>query len=850
MSFENKYDAKEKEAQIRKFWDENNIFKFDENSSKVVFSIDTPPPTISGRMHIGHAFSYTQTDFIARYKRMREFEVFYPFGTDDNGLPTEKLVQKEKKVNLRKVEREEAIKIVVDYLNEERPRFIEDFKFVGLSCDFDLAYSTINDHSRKISQRTFLELIKKGLITRTEGPVMWDRVFQTPIAQAELEDEERESLMNYTKAKVVGTQDTYMIYATTRPELLFACAGFSVEDNGDYVKLKVGEEFWITGKATYEEKFLSFEYELIEELKGEDIIGERVVIPVSNKEVEITHDSAVKADFGTGIAYFCSYGGKEDIEYFARHKLDPIEVLAKDGRLNSKGLKYEGELANDARRLIIKDMSEEGSIIKSEKVKQVVNLGERSGVEVEFIVTKQWYVNYLDKKEYFFEMAQKFNWHPEFMKHRLENWIKGLNWNWGFSRQRHFGIPVPVWYCSKCSMPKYAEESQLPVDPTSSKPLGKCSCGSEEFEGETDIMDTWFTSGSSPFLAIELVKNEEMKKRLFPMDLRPQAHDIINFWLFYTMAKTNLLHGVNPFKNIAVSGWVLDPKGKKMSKSKGNTVLPQEVVSKFSNDGLRFAAASTKLGNDIPFQEKEVQTGVKVANKLYNANKFASMLLSNFKSEDREFKLEDLNTIDRWIVAKAQSIIKESVEAFDNYDYAKVKSLFTDYFMGDIADNYIEIVKERLWKPENFGEAEVKKAQKALYYSLYTALRGLAPFLVYMTEEVYQNFYKQFEKTMSIHRTCWPEYNEKLDNKEIVELGDKYINIVGAVRKFKSENQVSMKTELVKLVIECSDELREFVKGSIADLKAVTSARIVEFGKGSIDTESQDVKVLIEIVKE
>ncbi|MDA3855482.1 MAG: class I tRNA ligase family protein [Candidatus Woesearchaeota archaeon] len=848
MTFENKYDAKEREVQIRKFWDENDIFKFDENSSKVVFSIDTPPPTISGKMHIGHAFSFSQADFIARYKRMRGFEVFYPFGTDDNGLATEKLVQKEKKVNLRKVDRAEAIKIVVDYLNEERPKFIEDFKNVGLSCDFDLAYSTINDHSRKISQNTFLELVEKGLITRTEGPVMWDRVFQTPIAQAELEDDERESLMNYVKAKVVGTTNTFMIYATTRPELLFACAGFSVEDEGEYVKLKVGEEFWITSKATYEEKFADFEYEVVEKLKGKNVIGDKVIIPVTNKEIEVTHDAAVKADFGTGIAYFCSYGGAEDIEYFARHRLDPIEVLSKDGRLNSKCLKYEGELTNDARRLIIKDMTEEGSIIKSEKIRQVVNLGERSGVEVEFIVTKQWYVNYLDKKEYFFEMAQKFNWHPEFMKHRLENWIKGLNWNWGFSRQRHFGIPVPAWYCSKCGETKYAKELQLPVDPTSTKPLDKCSCGSEEFEGETDIMDTWFTSGSSPFLAIELVKNEEMKKKLFPMDLRPQAHDIINFWLFYTMAKTNLLYDENPFKNVMVSGFVLDPKGKKMSKSKGNTIVPQDVVSKHSNDGLRFAAASTKLGSDIPFQEKEVQTGVKVANKLYNANKFASMLFENFEAKDRDFKFKDLNSIDKWIIAKVQSVIKDSIVAFDNYDYAKVKSLFADYFMRDIADNYIEIVKQRLWKPENFGVVEVKKAQKALYYSLYSALRGLAPFLVYMSEEVYQNFYKQFEEIESVHRTSWPEYNKNFDDEEIVLLGDKYVDIVGAVRKFKSENQVSMKTELSRLVIECDDKLKEFIEDSIADLKAVTGARVVEFGNGSI--ESQDVKVLIEIVKD
>lgn len=852
MAFDKKYDPKEAEKKIREFWDEKKIYTFDSNTKKETYSIDTPPPTISGRMHIGHAFSYTQTDFIARFKRMNGFEVFYPFGTDDNGLATEKLVQKQKNVDLRKMSREDAVKITLDFLEEERPLFVEDFKNIGLSCDFDMRYSSISPHSQRISQRTFLELASKGLAYRKEGPVPWDRVFETPIAQAELEDVERKAFLNYVKAKVEGSEETYMIYATTRPELCFAVVGMSVEDQGEYVKLKVGNEYWITGATTYEDKFKDFEYEVVEKLKGQDIIGEKVKIPVVERVVEISHDISVKADFGTGIAYFCTYGGLEDIEWAARHDANPVELLDTKGKLKDIAGKYAGKLAEDARKEIIEDMENDGHTIKKEEKVQIVNVGERSGKEVEYIVTTQWYIKYLDKKEYFWEKAQELNWYPDYMKHRLENWIKGLNWNWGFTRQRHFGIPIPVWYCNNCDKEYFATEDMLPIDPTQNKPpVDKCDCGSSEFTADKDVFDTWFTSASTPFLATELVENEDTRKKLFPMDLRPQAHDIINFWLFYTLAKTNLLHDVNPWKNAAISGWVLDPNGKKMSKSKGNTIAPQDVVAKYSNDALRFAAASSKLGQDIPYPEKEVQTGIKVANKIFNANKFASMLLENFTAEDKYFSLDDLNSIDKWIVAKLQNVIKASRDGFDNYDYSKAKSQFVDFFMNSVADNYIEIVKQRLWKPEEFGEVENKKAQKALYYVLYNSLKGLAPFMPFITEEVYQSFYKNFESEVSIHQTSYPEVAEKYIDQKSIELGEQYVAIVAAVRKNKSENNLSMKAQISILKVQCEESLKEFIESSLADLKAVTGSKIVEFvDSADIETEVKGLNISIEYEKE
>lgn len=829
MSFEKKYDPSKKEQEIRVFWDKNDIYKFDKNTTKPIYSIDTPPPTMSGKMHIGHAFSFSQQDFIARYKRMSGFEVFYPFGTDDNGLPTEKLVQKERKVNLRKIPRKDAIKIVLDYLEEKRDNFVLDWKNLGMSCDFELFYSTIDDYSRKISQETFIDLYNKGLIERREGPVMWDRVFQTSIAQAELEDLERDTFLNYVKAKVEGTESTYMIYATTRPELCFAVVGMSLEETGDYVKIKVKDEFWIVGKKSFEEKFS--EFEVVENLKGTNLIGEKVIIPIVNKSVEISHDISVKADLGTGIAYFCTYGGIEDVEWASRHKVSPVELLDKTGRLNNLGKHYGGMLAEEARSKIIKELEEKKFLVKQEKKKQIVNVGERSGVEVEYLITKQWYLKYLDKKEYFFEKAQEFNWYPKHMKARLENWIKGLNWDYGFSRQRHFGVPIPVWYDENGEV-VVAKKEELPVDPMQDSKAGLI--------GEEDVFDTWFTSASTPFLAINLLKEEKIYDKLFPLDLRPQAHDIINFWLFYTMAKTNLLVDKNPFKDILMSGWILDPKGKKMSKSKGNIIEPREIKEKHSYDALRYMAGGVKLGFDVPFQEKDVQTGGKVLNKLYNANKFASMLLEGFNKEDKEivFKnYQSLKSIDKWVLAKCSLVSRNAKEGFEVYDYAKARHEFDLFFMRDVADNYIEIVKQRLWKPEIFGEEANKSARSTIYFVLYSSLRGFAPFMPFITEEIYQSFYKDFEDELSVHKTSYPEFVEEFFDEELLKLGDLFVDIVSTVRKLKSEKNLSMKAEIKELTIECDEKLEEFVKDSLDDLKAVTSSEKVVFKK------SKDFKV-------
>ncbi|PLW80510.1 valine--tRNA ligase [Candidatus Woesearchaeota archaeon] len=776
---------------------------------------------MSGRMHIGHAFSFSQQDFIARYKRMKGFEVFYPFGTDDNGLPTIKLVQKELKLDVKKMSRAEEIKVCLDYVNEHRAEFIQDWKDLGMSCDFDYTYSTIDEDSRRLSQRTFIDLYNKGLIKRRKGPIMWDRVFQSAIAQAELEDETRKAYLNYVKAKIEGSVNTYVIYATTRPELCFAVVGMSVEDSGEYVKLKVGDEYWITGKATYEEKFKDFEYEIVEELKGQNLIGEKVKIPSVDKVVEISHDVAVKADFGTGIAYFCTYGGAEDIEWVSRHKATPVELIDKAGRLNNLGGDYEGKLAEEARKDIIISMKETGDIIFNEKKEQVVNVSERNQVEVEYIVSYQWYVEYLDKKEYLFEMANKFNWYPTHMKIRLENWIKGLNWDWGFSRQRNYGIPIPVWY-DKEGNEYLPDVDQLPIDPVVDRP--NSAPKDLELIPETDTMDTWFTSGSSPELPLVYVKNEDMRKKLFPMDLRPQAHDIINFWLFYTMSKNNLLYDANPFKDVAISGFALDPHGKKMSKSKVNVVDPREMHDKYNSDAIRYWAAGSKLGEDMPFQEKDLVTANKTTTKMWNATKFAIMQLDGYKPEGDAPKLE---IIDAWLISKLNKVIDTATKSFDKYEYSKAKSEVELFFWQDLCDNYLEIVKDRMYNPDEWGKEKVESGKYSLYTAFSNVIKLFAPFMPYITEEVYQLYFADIEGIDSVHRAQWPISGSINDGA--IKAGDLLVEVLAEARKYKSQKGLSLKVDISKAVIKTSLENIEFIKFVIEDLKSASKIQEIVF---------------------
>jgi valyl-tRNA synthetase len=744
-----RFDPHQAEEKWMKFWEEEGIYKFDEKGDKELYVVDTPPPTVSGKMHIGHSFSYTQQDIIVRFQRMIGKSVFYPFGTDDNGLATDRLVERINNVKSSKMKRKEYVKLCLETLKKIRPDFVYDWKRLGISCDFGIFYSTINDHCQRISQRSFLDLLKAGREYRMESPTMWCPKCETAIAQVELDDKDLSSTFNDIIFKVDGMKD--LIIATTRPELLPSCGAVFVHPD---------DKRW------------------------KDYVGKKAKVPLFDYEVPILTDHRADPEKGTGVVMCCTFGDQTDIEWFKAHKLPMRISITKDGKMTELAGKYRGMGLLEARKAIISELKTAGLLVSQKPIQHTVNVHERCGTEVEILHSKQWYIRYLDLKDKFLEFGIKLRWYPQFMINRLENWIKGLQWDWCISRQRHFGIPIPVWYCKKCDEVIPAKEENLPVDPLDDKPpVDKCpKCRGTKFVGEKDVLDTWATSSLTPKLAAELYKGKPIFKKLYPMTLRPQAHDIISFWLFNTMVKSILHNSVNPWRDVVISGWALDPHGKKMSKSKGNIVDPRKMWEKYSVDALRFWASGSKLGDDMPFQEKDLVTGQKTVTKLWNASRFALIHLEGYKP-----KAIKLMSIDRWLLSKLYRLIQFSTKSFEKYEYSKVKAAVENFFWNTFCDNYLEMIKDRLYLPEKYEKGAKESAQFTLYQSLLTILKLFAPIMPYITEEIYHLYFDKIENKKSIHISSWPEFKAELINDDIEKMGDLAVLIIGGVRKFKSE---------------------------------------------------------------
>ncbi len=770
------------EETCKRLWEKEGVYKFELKSKKKIFSIDTPPPTVSGRMHIGHACSYSQGDFIARFMRMNGFNVFYPFGTDDNGLPTERLVEKSKGVKAKEMPRQEFIKLCMSFLKEELPAFVQDWKNIGISCDWDMKYSTIDDNSRKIAQWSFLDLYSKGRMYRKDAPAMWCPECRTGVAQVEVQDKEIDSMFNDILFKI-GNENVKV--ATTRPELLPACvAVFYHPDDARYKKFK----------------------------------GKKAKVPLFNFEVPIMEDKRVDIKKGTGIVMCCTFGDQTDMEWQKAYNL-PIKIaILENGKMSYLAGKYEGMFIKEARREILNDLREQRLLINQTPIKHFVNVHERCGTEIEFVKSKQWFVKYLDLKSYLLKWGKELNWHPEFMRHRYDNWVNGLQWDWLVSNQRYFGVAFPVWYCEKCGEVILAKESQLPVEPIKDKPpVVKCpKCHSDKIIPETDVLNTWFTSSMSPQLAIQHVKDENARKKLFPMNLRLQAHEIISFWLFNTVVKSRLHFKKNPWKDTAISGFVT-MKGEKMSKSKGNAVSPQEVMEKYGADALRYWAASSKLGEDFDYQEKDLVTGKKLVTKLINASKFVFINLKDYHGK----KPRKLEKLDELFLVKLNSTIKSATESFSNYEYSKAKSDIENFFWKDFTDNYLEIVKKRIY--QGTGEKKVS-AQYTLYHSLFIILRLFAPFVPFVTEDIYQEYFKKTEKIKSIHISEWPKFSKEGNFSEF----DLLIENLSFIRQEKSKNHIPLNSPVE---IFATPNSKIILKNYEEDFKSVSGANKIVAGK-------------------
>lgn len=770
------------ERKWQEFWKKERIYKTSKNFD---FSIDTPPPTVSGKMHIGHAFSYAQQDFIARFRRMFHGSIFYPFGTDDNGLPTERLVEKLNNVKSKEMERAEFIALCLKTLAKIKEDFIKDWKDLGISCDYDIYYSTIDKHCQRISQRSFIELYNKGLIYAAEFPTVFCVNCQTPIAQAELEDKEEQALFTTIAFQIKNSKDKLNV-ATTRPEFLAACVAI-----------------FVNPKDARYNKF----------------VGKKAIVPIFGQEVEIMADESADMSKGTGAMMICSYGDKYDVEAIKRKKLKPRIIFNYNGTMNEFGNKFKGMTIKTAREAILRELQEKKIVIKQEKILHVVNVHDKCGTAIEFLPTKQWFIKVLDKKRELIEQGRKIKWFPEYMRKRYENWINGLEWDWSISRERHFGVPIPVWNCKKCGKVILPHEKDLPIDPIKDKPKVKCKCGSNEFEPEKDVLDTWATSSLTPEIALSLITKEPSK--LLPEALRPQAHDIIRTWAFYTIVKAFYHYNKIPWREIIVSGFVT-LGGEKMSKSKGIVVEPRAIMEKYSADALRLWAASSKLGEDLEYQEKDLLIGQKTIIKLWNAARFVSMHLAKIA------KPKKLEAFDLWLLSKLNKVIKKSTKSFESYEYSRAKSEIEQFFWKIFCDNYLEIIKRRIYQ----GSAQEKtSAQYVLYESFLNILKMFAPFMPHITEELYQKYFKKYEKDKSIHVSKWPQVNKQFIDDKIEKQGDMAVKILSEVRQAKAKVQKSLKTEII-LTIEKKKlyELKEFIK----DLQSVTAAREIKEGKFNI----------------
>ncbi|MBU2616813.1 MAG: valine--tRNA ligase [Nanoarchaeota archaeon] len=778
-----KYDPTKDEKKIRKFWAMKKIYSFDKKSNRKIYSIDTPPPTVSGKMHIGHAFSYSQQDFIARFKRMRGFNVFYPFGTDDNGLPTERLVENLKKVKSKDMSRTNFIKLCLETIKKITPDFIEDWKNIGSSCDFDLSYSTIDENSRRISQSSFLEMCKKGEAYKAEFPTIWCPECQTSIAQAELEDKELPSLFSTLKFECYGEE---LLIATTRPELLGACVAVFVHPD---------------------------------DKKYKSLVGKKAKVPLFDFEVPIIADKSADPEKGTGILMICSYGDKYDVEAVAKHKLEPRIILDKSGKLTNEG--YKGLEIKEARKKILEELEKKKLIKEQKQITHTVNVHDKCGTEIEFIPTEQWFIKILDKKKELLAQGKKVKWHPEHMRKRYENWIKGLSWDWNISRERHFGIPIPVWYCKECNEIILPLEKELPVDPIETKK--NCPKCKQTTIPEEKVLDTWATSSLTPQIASSLVNN----KIKIPYSLRPQAHDIIRTWAFYTIVKSHYHERSVPWKNIAISGFVT-LKGEKMSKSKGNVVDPRKIIDEFGADALRLWASNSKLGEDLDYQEKDLITGKKFINKLINSSKFVFMNLNGKPKKPK--KLEHLDSL---FLDRLACSANESGKYFEKYEYSQAKAIIEEFFWKDFCDNYLEIVKKRIYQGK--GNSKLS-AQYALYTGLLGIIKMFAPIVPFVTEHVYQEYFRKHEGEKSIHISSWPEIRfSAIDDTKWDNDWSTFIEILSKVRQEKTAAKKSMNSEII---LSIPSKMRIFLteeSGILEDLKNVTNAREIKEGKFRVE---------------
>jgi len=786
-------------------------------------------------------FSYTHTDAVARFQRMRGREVFYPMGWDDNGLPTERRVQNYFGVRCDPtlpydpaftppakppsppvaVSRPNFVELCVRLTVDDEKTFEELWRRLGLSVDWDMTYTTIGPEAQRASQRGFLHLLAAGRAYQKVAPTLWDVDFQTAIAQAELED--RELAGAYHRIRFGGPAGTSIEIDTTRPELIPACVALVAHPDDERYK---------------------------------PLFGSRARTPLFGVSVPIVAHPLAEPDKGTGVAMICTFGDVTDVTWWRELQLETRTIVGRDGRIQAdppEGVapspawaELTGKKMDPARARIVELLRESGDLVGDPRpITHAVKFFEKGNKPLEILSSRQWFIHTLDNQERLLERGRALHWHPPYMRARFESWVNGLNTDWLISRQRFFGVPFPLWYglgddgSIRYDHPLVPDEGRLPVDPSTDVPDGYSADQRDQpdgFTGEPDVMDTWATSSLTPQIAGRWADDPDLFARVFPMDVRPQAHEIIRTWLFSTVVRSDLEHGALPWAHAAISGWVLDPDRKKMAKSKGNALTPIGLLDQYGSDAVRYWAASGRPGVDTAFDEGQMKVGRRLAIKLLNASKFVLSRLNLLPAGPDAEEGDVTAPLDQAMLAGLAALVDEATTAFEGYDYARALERTESFFWG-FCDDYLELVKSRAYGGQ--GEAAAASANRALTLALAAMLRLFAPFLPFVTEEVWS-----WWKDGSVHRAAWPQAEElrgpagRTADPLVLEVA---ASVLGEVRKAKTVAQASMRAEVARVVVRDTPERLAALAGAADDVR--DAGRIAELVSEDSDQPSVTVEL-------
>jgi valyl-tRNA synthetase len=776
------YDSAIIEAECRSRWETHDIYRYEPGAPGQPFSVDTPPPYVSAsHLHVGHAMSYTQAEFVVRYQRMRGRHVFYPMGFDDNGLPTERHVETVLGLDKRTTSRADFRAACLQETAKGAASYEALFRALGLSVDWSLRYSTIDEHCRRTAQRSFLDLHRRGHLYRSSEPVTWDPVHETALAQADLELLPRATQLHTLRFQ--SPEGTWLPIATTRPELLPACVAL---------------------------------YHHPDDPRWQGIRS--AIVPLFEHEVPVLQDRDVDPQYGTGLLMVCTFGDADDVRRWRRDGLPLREVLQKNGRLTELAGPFAGMKPQAARKAILEAVAAQGLYDGAQPVEQTVPTAERSGAEVEWLAVPQWFIRLIPHREQLRQRASELHFYPAFMEQRLHDWISGLDRDWNISRQRHYGVPMPVWLCTACGEPVLAREEDLPIDPLEDPPpVQSCpSCGGELL-GDPDVMDTWMTSSLTPF-----VTSTGRKAGPFPGTVRVQAFEIIRTWLFYTLAKSELHRGCLPFQDVMISGWGLDEHGKKLSK---RTLKPQHdpalMISKYGADALRHWAGRSMLGRDLRFSEQDVRSGRKVAVKLWNAAKLVASFPRGGQGRARPEDQALLHALD--------GLLETVASGLDQYDYATGLHALDRFLFATFCDDWLEASKERIRHPERQPEGSAEAAAHVAREVLRALLGAYAPYLPFVTDALWWRLYAPEEGGTSLHLTAFPRPQGRAPGDPLLVHVDR---VRDTVRRLRTEQGLAQSREVARLVVTAEPALAAALRELTPTLAAACRAVVVEIDEG------------------